>query len=122
LSDASSKERTLNVLPEGWQTLPPSTASIKPRPILLVRQGNYNLAVGFFHMMRVVTDLASAGSIIEAGSDTTRNQINIMLAAAAKYPTWVATAQKQLDEVCGHASRLPSFDVSRFPCRPKDLC
>ncbi|EXJ58361.1 hypothetical protein A1O7_05786 [Cladophialophora yegresii CBS 114405] len=52
----------------------------------------------------------AAGSIIEAGSDTTRNQINVMLAAAAKYPAWVANAQKQLDEVCGHAARLPTFD------------
>ncbi|KAK7905290.1 hypothetical protein LTR67_000010 [Exophiala xenobiotica] len=51
-----------------------------------------------------------AGSIIEAGSDTTRNQLNILLAAAAKFPAWVATAQSQLDEVCGKASRLPSFE------------
>ncbi|KAL6248504.1 hypothetical protein RBB50_004759 [Rhinocladiella similis] len=51
-----------------------------------------------------------AGSIIEAGSDTSRNQINLMLAAAAKFPDWVATAQRQLDEVCGTAKRLPSFE------------
>ena len=54
----------------------------------------------------------AAGSIVEAGSDTTRNQINLMLAAAAKYPAWVIKAQKQLDEVCGKASRLPTFGVS----------
>lgn len=60
-----------------------------------------------------LTDLTTAGTIIEAGSDTTRNQINVMLAAAAKYPAWVASAQRQLDEVCGDASRLPSFDVSK---------
>ncbi|KIW10721.1 hypothetical protein PV08_10020 [Exophiala spinifera] len=52
----------------------------------------------------------AAGTILEAGSDTTRNQINLILAAAAKYPAWVATAQSQLDNVCGYASRLPSFD------------
>ncbi|KAI1611780.1 cytochrome P450 [Exophiala viscosa] len=51
-----------------------------------------------------------AGSIIEAGSDTTRNQLNIMLAAAAKFPAWVATAQTQLDAVCGDAKRLPTMD------------
>ncbi|KIW21520.1 hypothetical protein PV08_02100 [Exophiala spinifera] len=51
-----------------------------------------------------------AGSIIEAGSDTSRNQINLMLAAAAKFPEWVVTAQRQLDEVCGTAQRLPSFE------------
>lgn len=55
-----------------------------------------------------------AGSIIEAGSDTTRNQINLLLAAAAKYPTWVRTAQAQLDQVCGKAARLPTFEVSSF--------
>ncbi|KAH0342001.1 hypothetical protein KCU83_g9432, partial [Aureobasidium melanogenum] len=51
-----------------------------------------------------------AGSIIEAGSDTTRNQINIMMAAAAKFPEWVKNARKQLDEVCGSAGRLPDFE------------
>ncbi|KAK4942809.1 hypothetical protein LTR10_017569 [Elasticomyces elasticus] len=51
-----------------------------------------------------------AGSIIEAGSDTTRNQLNLMLAAAAKFPAWVATAQAQLDAVCGDAERLPTLD------------
>ncbi|KEF61521.1 uncharacterized protein A1O9_03088 [Exophiala aquamarina CBS 119918] len=57
-----------------------------------------------------------AGSIIEAGSDTTRNQINLLLAAAAKYPTWVHTAQAQLDHVCGKAVRLPAFeDWHRLP-------
>ena len=57
------------------------------------------------------TNRKAAGSIIEAGSDTTRNQINLMLAAAARFPAWVTTAQSQLDKVCGEASRLPSFDV-----------
>lgn len=61
-----------------------------------------------------LTDLATAGTIIEAGSDTTRNQINLMLAAAIKYPAWVATAQSQLDKVCGDASRVPSFDVGKL--------
>lgn len=54
----------------------------------------------------------SAGTIIEAGSDTTRNQINIMLAAAAKYPEWVKKAREELDSILGDAKRLPDFDVS----------
>ncbi|OBT97320.1 hypothetical protein VE01_04690 [Pseudogymnoascus verrucosus] len=51
-----------------------------------------------------------AGTIIEAGSDTTRNQINLMLAAAAKYPEWVKKARQELDSVLGDAKRLPDFD------------
>jgi cytochrome P450 len=54
----------------------------------------------------------SAGTIIEAGSDTTRNQINLMLAAAAKYPEWVKKSREELDSVLGDAKRLPDFDVS----------
>lgn len=54
----------------------------------------------------------SAGTIIEAGSDTTRNQINIMLAGAARYPDWVHKAREELDRVLGDAKRLPNFDVS----------
>ncbi|KAF2227547.1 cytochrome P450 [Elsinoe ampelina] len=57
-----------------------------------------------------------AGSMIEAGSDTTRNQINLMLAAAAIYPAWVRTAQAELHSVCGAAERLPTFeDWDRLP-------
>ncbi|KAH7137038.1 cytochrome P450 [Dactylonectria estremocensis] len=52
-----------------------------------------------------------AGTLIEAGSDTTRNQINNVIAAAAKFPEWVKKAQAELDSVCGFtAERLPSFD------------
>jgi Cytochrome P450 len=52
-----------------------------------------------------------AGSLIEAGSDTTRNQNNLVIAAAAVYPEWVAKARKQLDEVCGvNAERLPNWE------------
>jgi cytochrome P450 len=51
-----------------------------------------------------------AGSLIEAGSDTTRNQNNLVIAAAALYPEWVVKARKELDEVCGHnAERLPNW-------------
>ena len=52
-----------------------------------------------------------AGSLIEAGSDTTRNQNNLVIAAAAVYPEWVKKVRKQLDDVCGHnAERLPGWE------------
>jgi hypothetical protein len=52
-----------------------------------------------------------AGSLIEAGSDTTRNQNNLVIAAAAVFPEWVAKARKELDAVCGYnAERLPDFE------------
>lgn len=57
-----------------------------------------------------------AGTIIEAGSDTTRNQINVMIAAAAKFPGWVKKAQDEIDSVCGYAERLPTFEVRWFQC------
>jgi cytochrome P450 len=58
-----------------------------------------------------------AGSLIEAGSDTTRNQNNLLIAAAAVYPEWVAKARKQLDDACGHnAERLPDWqDWEKVP-------
>lgn len=50
------------------------------------------------------------GSLMEAGSDTSRMTISQILAAAATDNRWVKTAQKQLDAVCGaNAVRLPTF-------------
>lgn len=53
------------------------------------------------------------GSLMEAGSDTSRMTISQIIAAAASDPRWVRTAQKGLDAVCGSAAegrlRLPSF-------------
>ncbi|OIW35202.1 cytochrome P450 [Coniochaeta ligniaria NRRL 30616] len=56
--------------------------------------------------------LFATGGLIEAGSDTTKNQLNMVIAAMAADPnTWVAKARKELDAVCGHkAERLPTFD------------
>jgi cytochrome P450 len=53
-----------------------------------------------------------SGGIIEAGSDTTKNQLNMFFAAWGADPNeWVAKARAELDEVCGYnAERLPSFD------------
>ncbi|KAF2008786.1 cytochrome P450 [Aaosphaeria arxii CBS 175.79] len=58
-----------------------------------------------------------AGSLIEAGSDTTRVSLNQLAAAAALFPDWVERARKELDEVCGsNAERLPTADdAPRLP-------
>jgi cytochrome P450 len=54
---------------------------------------------------------------VEAGSDTTRNQNNCLVAAAATDMSWVHRVRKELDEVCGHnAERLPGWeDFDRLP-------
>jgi cytochrome P450 len=50
-------------------------------------------------------------TLLEAGSDTSRNSITQMIAAIATYPDWVIKARGYLDDVCGHnAERLPSLD------------
>lgn len=61
--------------------------------------------------------LFSLGSILEAGSDTSRITISQLMAAACTDPRWVKTAREQLDSVCGaNAERLPEFsDRSRLP-------
>lgn len=49
-----------------------------------------------------------AGSLVEAGSDTTRVVLNQLVAATALFPETVARARKELDEVCGaDGDRLP---------------
>ncbi|KAH9207847.1 cytochrome P450 [Leptodontidium sp. 2 PMI_412] len=57
------------------------------------------------------------GSVIEAGSDTTRVSLNQLVAAAALFPDWVERARKELDSVCGlNAERLPDAnDAPRLP-------
>jgi cytochrome P450 len=51
------------------------------------------------------------GSLMEAGSDTSRMTISQIIAAAATDKRWVVTAREHLDHVCGaNAERLPSFD------------
>lgn len=58
-----------------------------------------------------------AGTLIEAGSDTTRIILMEIIAAAVLYPDWVERAQQQLDSVCGSkAERLPGFeDLPQLP-------
>lgn len=46
---------------------------------------------------------------MEAGSDTTRGTLNVVLVAACVQPDWVKRAQAELDKVCGNAERLPTF-------------
>lgn len=50
------------------------------------------------------------GSLMEAGSDTTRTSLNQAVAAAVLWPDWVDRVRKELDKVCGsHAERLPAL-------------
>ena len=54
--------------------------------------------------------LFALGSLLEAGSDTSRMMISILLAAAATDKRWVRTARANLDSVCGEkGERLPEF-------------
>ncbi|KAF7535038.1 hypothetical protein G7054_g5739 [Neopestalotiopsis clavispora] len=54
--------------------------------------------------------LFALGSLMEAGSDTSRVTIGQIIAGAATYPDWVARAREHLDAVCGHnAERLPQW-------------
>ncbi|RDL31768.1 Cytochrome P450 [Venustampulla echinocandica] len=54
--------------------------------------------------------LFALGSLMEAGSDTSRMTISQVIAAAALDKRWVVTARKALDAVCGsNAERLPDF-------------
>lgn len=54
--------------------------------------------------------LFTFGSLMEAGSDTSRVTIGQIIAGAATYPDWVKRARAQLDAVCGDAERLPGWD------------
>lgn len=58
-----------------------------------------------------------AGTLIEAGTDTTRTSMLGVIAGTAMYPDWVTRARKELDAVCGsNAERLPAFDdIDRLP-------
>lgn len=59
----------------------------------------------------------SLGSLMEAGSDTSRMTISQIIAAAALDKRWVQTAREHLDEVCGrYAERLPTVaDKPKLP-------
>lgn len=62
--------------------------------------------------------LFTAGGLIEAGSDTTKNQLNMLVAAMAADPNkWVAKARAELDAVCGGLSDNP-VDAAR----PLSVC
>jgi cytochrome P450 len=58
-----------------------------------------------------------AGTLLEAGSDTTRVSLGQMIAGAATYPDWVVKAREQLDTVCGkNGERLPQWsDYEKLP-------
>ncbi|OQV00569.1 hypothetical protein CLAIMM_06049 [Cladophialophora immunda] len=51
------------------------------------------------------------GTLMEAGSDTSRVTLGQIIAGAATYPDWVNRARDELDKVCGHnAERLPQWE------------
>lgn len=54
--------------------------------------------------------LFALGSLVEAGSDTSRMTMSQLIAAAVLQPDWVERAREQLDKVCGDAQRLPRFE------------
>lgn len=58
-----------------------------------------------------------AGSLIEAGSDTTRVALNQLVAGAALFPDFVQRARQDLDNLCGaDAQRLPvASDIASLP-------
>lgn len=57
------------------------------------------------------TRLFALGSLMEAGSDTSRVTLGQIIAAAATYPDWVQRARSELDVVCGaDAERLPQWE------------
>jgi len=58
-----------------------------------------------------------SGTLMEAGSDTTRISLHEVVAAAALYPDWVERARMQLDRVCGaNGERLSvAQDLAQCP-------
>ncbi|KAJ0314236.1 hypothetical protein Brms1b_007110 [Colletotrichum noveboracense] len=61
--------------------------------------------------MSQTQQLFTFGSLMEAGSDTSRVSIGQIIAAAATYPDWVVRARERLDKVCGaNAERLPKWN------------
>lgn len=61
--------------------------------------------------MTEVQKLFVFGTLMEAGSDTSRVTLGQIIAGAATYPDWVKRARAQLDEVCGsNAERLPEWE------------
>lgn len=60
--------------------------------------------------------LFTLGTLMEAGSDTSRVSVGQIIAAAATYPDWVIRARRELDAICGSAERLPQWeDRDRLP-------
>ncbi|PNS18823.1 3-hydroxyphenylacetate 6-hydroxylase [Sphaceloma murrayae] len=57
------------------------------------------------------TKLFTFGSLMEAGTDTSKVSIAQIIAGACTSPDWISRARKELDAVCGpNAERLPSLD------------
>jgi cytochrome P450 len=74
------------------------------------------LAIAEKQALTEVQKLFVLGTLMEAGSDTSRVTLGQIIAGAATYPDWVARARKELDAVCGDAGRLPTFeDKDKLP-------
>jgi len=54
-------------------------------------------------------NLFTLGSLMEAGSDTTRVTLAQIIAGAATYPDWVTRAQEQLDSVLRQGKSSAGF-------------
>lgn len=67
--------------------------------------------------MDEVQKLFVFGSLMEAGSDTSRVTIGQIIAGVITYPDWVQRARTELDSVCGaNGERLPQWeDRDRLP-------
>ncbi|RMJ23696.1 Cytochrome P450 [Aspergillus sp. HF37] len=67
--------------------------------------------------MDEVQKLFVFGSLMEAGSDTSRVTVGQIIAGAITYPDWVQRARTELDSVCGaNGDRLPQWeDRDRLP-------
>ncbi|KAJ5031346.1 cytochrome P450 [Bipolaris maydis] len=50
------------------------------------------------------------GSLLEAGSDTSRMTLSQTIAAMVLFPAWVSIAREHLDKVCGDTGRLPKWE------------
>ncbi|KAM0091833.1 hypothetical protein ACP6JD_004824 [Aspergillus fumigatus] len=95
----------------GLQARGRQTGTTNPRRYAAKMLRGEFLASKEITQMDEVTKLFVFGSLMEAGSDTSRVTLGQIIAGAITYPDWVTRAREQLDRVCGaHAERLPGWD------------
>lgn len=64
--------------------------------------------------MSEVQRLFVFGTLMEAGTDTSRVTLGQIIAGAATYPDWVQRARAQLDEVCGRSTTTGGDDAGNL--------